>query len=229
MRPLRKAQLTAAAAVLLTISGASAQTAGNGGQMNQDPYNPQTRRETASMPSANAAGNAANITPSLIDMGFGTDQGNVGPFVTLSDKQFARITALRAMMELQLAEAALTRSTNPDVKSVATRLTDDYTRWQTGIGRAAAYLKISLPAELDAKSKADVDRILALNGPEFDQAYLREVAHLQHKALTVTQHEVEASGVTGFRHWAGVMVPELQEQVRMARRGLDSNAVVSKK
>lgn len=225
MRTLRNAQLTTAAAVLLAISGASAQITGNG-QTNYDPYNPQMRGQP---PATNAAGNPANITPSLIDMGFGTDQGNTGPFVTLSDKQFARMTALRALMELQLAQAALTRTKNPDVKNVATRLTDDYTRWQAGIQRAAAYLKISLPTELDTKSKADLDRILDLNGPEFDQAYLREVAHLQHKALTITQHEVEAAGVTGFRHWAGVMVPELQDEVRMARRGLDGNAIVSRK
>ena len=181
------------------------------------------------MPSANAAGNAANITPNLIDLGFGNDQGNTGLFVTLADKQFARITAVRSMVELQLAEAALAKSNNSDVKDVATRLTDDYTRWQAGFERAAAYLKISLPTALDAKAKADVERLLALNGAEFDQAYLTEVAHQQHKALTITQHEAEAAGVTGFRHWAGVMVPELQQQVQMARRGLESKAIVSRR
>ena len=221
MTPLRQVPVTVAAVALMAISGAHAQTSANS-QMNYDPYNPQMRGQMASA-------NASNMTPTLMDLGFGSDQGNAGPFVTLSDKQFARTTANRAMLELQLAQTALGKSDNPDVKKVASRLTDDYTRWQAGIQRAANYLKISLPNELDAKSKADMERITSLNGADFDQAYLREVVHLQHKALTITQHEVEASGVTGFRHWAGVMVPELQDQVRLAEHGLAANSLVSRK
>ncbi len=203
-------KILVAAAAILTVSGANAQT-------NFDPYNPQTRREP--MPAA---------TPSLTDMGFGTDQGNIGPFVTIPDKQFAQVTAVRALMEVQLGRKALEMSTRPDVKAVAHLMIEDYTKWGEGMQKAAAYLKISLPAEPDAKRKAEVDRICALSGPAFDKAYLSEVIHLQNKALTVTQFEAANAGVTGFRHWAGVMVPKLQDEIKAARQSLSGDMLLTR-
>jgi putative membrane protein len=158
------------------------------------------------------------VTPTLADMGFGTDQGNAGPFVTLADKQFAQVTAVRALIEVQLGHRALENADRTDVKTVAQHMIDDYTQWGAGMQKAAAYLKTSLPAEPDAKRKAELDRICALSGAAFDRAYLSEVVHLQNEALTVTQYESANAGVTGFRHWAGVMVPKLQDEIKMAGR-----------
>lgn len=200
-----------AAAAVLTASGAYAQT-------NYDQYNPQMQREPKTATS-----------PSLADMGFGTDQGNVGPFVTIPDKQFAQVTAVRALMEIQLGRKALESADRTDVKVVAQHMIDDYTQWGEGMQKAAAYLKISLPAELDAKRKAEVDKVCALSGAAFDKAYLSEVVHLQNKALTVTQYEAANAGVTGFRHWAGVMVPKLQAEIKMARQSLSGQGLLSLK
>jgi putative membrane protein len=209
---LRNTQLLAAAAAILTVSGAHAQT-------NADPYNPQTQRQPT----------PGNVQPSLADMGFGTDQGNVGPFVTISDKQFAQITAVRALMEIPLGRKALEISNRADVKAVAQQMIDDYTKWGEGMQKAAVYLKISLPAELDARRKAEVDRICALSGPEFDKAYLGEVIRLQNKALTVTQYEAANAGSTGFRHWSGVMVPKLQDEIKLAHRSLSGDTLLTQK
>ena len=208
---LRHTQILAATAAILTVSGAYAQT-------NYDAYNPQTQREPKPA-----------VTPSLADLGFGTDQGNLGPFVTIPDKQFAQVTAVRALMEIQLGRKALETSDRPDVKTVAQHMIDDYTQWGEGMQKAAAYLKIPLPAELDPKRKAEVDKICALSGVAFDKAYLSEVVHLQNKALTVTQYEAANAGVTGFRHWAGVMVPRLQDEIRIAKRSLSGEELVSSK
>ena len=208
---LRHTQILAATAAILTVSGAYAQT-------NYDAYNPQTQREPKPA-----------VTPSLADLGFGTDQGNVGPFVTIPDKQFAQVTAVRALMEVQLGRRALETSDRSDVKAVAQHMIDDYTQWGEGMQKAAAYLKIALPAELDAKRKAEVDRICALSGAAFDKAYLSEVVHIQNKALTVTQYEAANAGVTGFRHWAGVMVPKLQDEIRIARQSLSGDTLLSRR
>ncbi|HKD05349.1 MAG TPA: DUF4142 domain-containing protein [Bryobacteraceae bacterium] len=210
--PLRLRHVVAA---ILTVGGAYAQS--NAQLSNYDQYNPNMRRNPVT---STPSGNPANITPSMMDMGFGTDQGNIGPFVTLSDKQFAQATALRALIQLRLAEAALQKSDRADVKGVAQRMTDDYTRWGEGIRKASTYLNIAVPSEIDARHQTELDRILALSGPEFDQAYLREVAKLQRKALTLTQYEAQNAGVTGFRHWAGVMVPALQAQIRAANEAI---------
>jgi len=215
-------KLRHAVAAILIVGGAYAQS--NAQLSNYDQYNPNMRRAPVT---STPSGNPANITPSLMDMGFGTDQGNIGPFVTSSDKQFAQATAMRALVQLKLAEAALQKSDRSDVKGVAQRITDDYTRWGDGVRRASAYLNIRIPSEIDSRHQGDIDRILGLSGPEFDEAYLKEVSRLQRKALIITQYEAENAGVTGFRHWAGVMIPALQSEIRAAHEALSGTSLAA--
>lgn len=87
--------LLSMAVAALSVSGAFAQTT----QPN-DPYNPQTKRMADK-----------SIEPSLADMGFGTDEGNIGPFVTITDKQYAQAMAARGIMEIRLGQAALRSQT----------------------------------------------------------------------------------------------------------------------
>lgn len=202
-------RLSGVVGVLLVAGCVSAQTP-------SDPYNPQTRRTSASNPV---------IEPSLADMGFGTDEGNVGQFVTMTDKQYAQAMAVRGIMEIRLGEAALEKTERADVKAVAHRLINDYLVWDAGMDKAAKKLGIVLPQDMDAKQKATVDRICALIGPAFDKAYLKEVIHMQTKALTMSHEEAAVAAVSGFRHWAGVVEPSLQEQVKMAQKALDAGPV----
>lgn len=185
-----------------------------------DPYNPNNRRTAQTNPP----------DPNLLDFGFGTDQGNTGPFVTNTDKQYAQAMATRGMMEIRLGQAALEKSSREDVKALAHRMITEYLSWDAGMEKAAAKLGIAMPSEMDAKDKAEVDRISALSGPEFDRAYLKEVVRLQTKALTMSHHEASEAAVSGFRHWAGIVIPTLQEQVHQAQKGLDAGGVqISKK
>src|ERR1700744_787905 len=145
MKPSRNTLLLLVAVVIPVVRA----------QAPPDSYNPQTRRIPATV-----------IEPSLQDMGSGTDQGNVGYFVTNTDKQYAQAMALRGMMEIQLGQAALEKSQRADVQKVAHRMIADYLEWDAGMDKAARKLGIPLAKELTGKEKAEVDRICTLSGPE---------------------------------------------------------------
>jgi putative membrane protein len=211
MRYLRNFSTLIAAAILPVLS-IGAQTT--------DPYNPQTRRNPAM---------TAVIDPSLADMGSGTDQGNIGPFVTMTDKQYAQGIAARGMLEIRLGQVALDKTKREDVKAVAQHMIKDYLSWNDGITKAARKLSIALPTELDGRQKGTLERISALSGDAFDQAYLKEVIHLQQKALTMSHLEANEASVTGFRHWAGITIPNIQDQIEMAQRALDAHNIISRK
>lgn len=209
---MRRPQIfpTLIAAAIFSVLCVQAQT--------QDPYNPQTRRNTVNA-----------VEPSLADMGSGTDQGNIGPFVTMTDKQYAQGMAARGMFEIRLGQLALDRTKREDVKSVAQRMIRDYLNWNDGMAKAARKLSITLPTEPDNKQKAALERISQLNGEAFDQAYLKEVIRQQTKALTMSHLEASEAGVGGFRHWAGITIPNLQDQIEMAQRALDAHSIISRK
>jgi putative membrane protein len=199
MTLIRLPHLRFVVGTLLILASASAQKP-------YDPYNPRNQRNpTPPEP------------PSLIDMGSGTDQGNIGPFVTISDKEFARMTATRAMVELQLGKLAITNSSHAGVKNLARQMVDYHTAWELRVRRAAERLKIELPSTLDAKQQGTVERMSALFGSQFDEAYMKEIIHFQQRALTVTQYEAENASITEFRKFAGIMISDLQQQLGMAR------------
>lgn len=170
-----------------------------------------------------------DIDPTLALLGTGTDEGNIGPFVTMTDKQYAQAMAIRGIMEVRLGQLALDKTENADVKLVAHRMIKDYLNWNDGMEKAAVRLKIELPKDIDGKHKTEYDKVSALSGPAFDQAYLKEVIRLQQKALTMSHHEADEGSVSGFHHFAGIVVTNLQDQIEMARRALESQTTISKK
>lgn len=206
--------LSLIATAALAVACANAQTS--------DPYNPQTRRNPA-------LNGSMDTPPSLATMGTGTDEGNIGPFVTMTDKQYAQAMAARGIMEIRLGQMALDKAQREEVKAVARRMIKDYLVWNDGMTKAGAKLKIDLPTDIDTRQKVAFDKIAALSGPAFDQAYLKEVIHLQTKALTMSHHEADEGSVSGFRHWAGIVVSNLQDEIEMARRALEAQSTVSSK
>jgi putative membrane protein len=218
----RNVQFTAAV-VVFAAAGASC-FAQAPQQNTYDPYNPQTQRQPNLVANPGQPSN-----PNILNHGAGTDEGNIGPFVTMGDKQFAQMTAARALLELKLSQAAVEKGSTEGVRQLGQRMVADYAKWSNGIARASAHLDIALPTELDAKHQAEADRILALTGPAFDQAFLKEMVHLQSKALAITQYEATNAGVTGFRNWAGLMLPTIQEELKLAKQEQSGGALVSKK
>jgi putative membrane protein len=180
-----------------------------------DPSNPRNYQQT--------------ITPSLMDMGSGVDQGNTGPFVTFDDRQFAQIMAERCTMQLQMDRLATQQSDNEAVKQLSQDLTNSCTRIAKILNRVAARLDFKLPAEIDAKRKARLDRMATLTGAEFDRAYLSQAIRLQNRALTITEREADKGGVTGLRNWAGTTIPLLQSQLEAAKHAIAASSAVSQK
>jgi predicted outer membrane protein len=177
-----------------------------------DPTNPRNYQQT--------------ITPSLVDMGSGIDQGNTGPFVTLDDRQFAQIMTERTMQS-QMDRFATLHSDSEAVQQLSRDLANSCMRIEKILNRVVARLDLKLPGGIDAKRKARLDRMATLTGAEFDRAYLIQTIRLQNRALTITEREADKGGVAGLRIWAGMTIPVLQSQLEAARHTLAASSMVS--
>jgi len=67
-----------------------------------------------------------------------------------------------------------------------------------------------------------------LTGSEFDTAYVKEMTDLQNRALTITQHEAANAGFSRFRNWAGLMMPTLEEHMKLTKTALQPVEAASK-
>jgi putative membrane protein len=101
--------------------------------------------------------------------------------LTMADTDFILAAAQGGMTEVQLGELASTNGMRDDVKAFGQRMVKDHTTINDDLKALAAQKSVTLPDNLNAKHQGMVDKMAALTGAEFDDAYIAAMvkAHTQ--------------------------------------------------
>jgi putative membrane protein len=83
-------------------------------------------------------------------------------------------------MEVELGRLAAKKGRSVSVKQFGRRMVTDHTHAGNQLKKLAARKGIGLPGEMDTEGKEAMERLLILNGAEFDRAYME---------MMVTDHE----------------------------------------
>ena len=89
------------------------------------------------------------------------------------DRKFLTDAMQGDMAEIQLAQLALQKTSNPDVKQFAQKMVDDHTKMDEQIKPIADQLGVPAPTELPAKVSTLMTKLQAVNGADFDKQYTR--------------------------------------------------------
>lgn len=158
--------MTLAAAAVLVSGTALAQTPMGTGQ-------PATVNDGA-VPNANLNGKGATAM-------MGSTQ----------DKKFAKSALADGMAEVQLGQLAQQKSNSDDVKKFAQQMVDDHTKLNDQMKPIAATVGVQPPTDLMPKDKALMTKLQALQGDEFDKAYIK--AMMKDHKLDNKEFETEAN------------------------------------
>jgi len=103
------------------------------------------------------------------------------PAVSLADTKFILAAAQGGMTEVKLGELAATNGQRAEVRDFGQMMAKDHTAINGDLKTLAAQKGVSLPATLDAKHQGKVDKMSALTGAGFDEAYVKGMikAHQQ--------------------------------------------------
>jgi len=83
---------------------------------------------------------------------------------------------------------------------------------------------VTLPTELDAKHKAEKDRLAKLSGESFDKAYMHLMVADHTHDVAAFKRESTAAKDPDLKAWAGKTLPTLEDHMKMAK---DTNAKVA--
>jgi putative membrane protein len=108
-------------------------------------------------------------------------RANAATTVSTADKNFIHAAAQGGMTEVKLGELAAQKATRDDVKAFGKRMVKDHSAINNDLKALAAQKGVTLPDSLDAKHQAMVDKMAALSGSEFDNAYIASMIK-DHKA-----------------------------------------------
>jgi putative membrane protein len=142
--------------------------------------------------------------------------GRGGTEVQIDDQVFVTKALQGSMAEIELADMALAKSSDPRVKEFAEQMKKDHSASQAHFAQAASREGVQQPTGLTATQQATKDELSALQGGAFDRAYMRHMVHDHEKEVAL----FTAKSRTGDGDVAAIanrQVTVLHKHLEMAR------------
>ena len=134
------------------------------------------------------------------------------------DADFVKAAASGGMMEVQLGKLAAEKASNAQVKEFGTRMQKDHSKANDQLKKIAAKKDIKLPAELEAKHKATVNKLSKLKGEEFDREYMEAMVDDHKEDLEKFQQQADKGKDAELKKFAQDQVPILKKHLELAQQ-----------
>lgn len=174
---------------------------------------PVTPVPTASATSAAAVSQTPTPGPPIMPSG----KESVDRARTL-DATFMTGAWLRGLEQVELGRIAADRASNPGVRSFGQQIVQDRGKANEELRRFAQGQAIALPAAIDAKRKAEVDRISRLSSPALDRAIVLALVRLHDADVADFQKQTQANQEIELLGWVSVTLPMLEDEQKLIHR-----------
>jgi putative membrane protein len=133
-----------------------------------------------------------------------------------TDKDFIRSAAESSATEVHLGRLAQDRASSDAVKQLGKRMVAASAQTSEELQKAAAALKIQLPADPPRKAKKAKDKLVKLSGADFDLAYAKMAADEEKQVVRQFEREALSGMVPGVKEFASKNLPVERELERQA-------------
>jgi putative membrane protein len=136
--------------------------------------------------------------------------------VSGADKTFATEAAHGGLAEVQMGQLALQKASSPKVKEFAQRMVTDHTQANQDLMQLGKSENLTLPTQLDAKHKSEMDRLSAMSGNAFDAAYMQHMVQDHKKTVAEFQKQAQSGSDPALKSFAQKYLPIIQQHLQMA-------------
>jgi putative membrane protein len=137
--------------------------------------------------------------------------------LSAADQAFAKEAAIGSMAEVDLGQLAASKASSPDVKQFGQRMVDDHGKANEELKSWASQKSVNLPTELDAKHKAEHEKLEKLSGDAFDRAYMTSMVADHNKDVAEFQRQSKSAKDPDLKAWATKTLPTLQDHQKSAK------------
>jgi putative membrane protein len=146
----------------------------------------------------------------LLAVGLLVPRANAATTISMADTNFILAAAQGGMTEVKLGELAATNGMRADVKEFGQMMVKDHTAINDDLKALAAQKGVTLPDSLDAKHQAMVDKLTALTGSEFDDAYINGMIKAHQKDAKAFKAEAAATQDTDIKSFLDKSIPVVE-------------------
>jgi putative membrane protein len=136
-----------------------------------------------------------------------------------SDRRFIAAAAESGMFEVQIAQLAAAKATDPAVKGFAGMLVDQHTAANDALARIAAARRVDLPPAPGRGLRREIDRIAKNEGDAFDRAFVRTIGIEAHEQ-DIRRFEKASRDVhdADLKAWVATTLPMLRAHLAAAEK-----------
>ena len=133
------------------------------------------------------------------------------------DSAWVTKAAQGGIAEVELGRLATAKAASDEVKKFGQRMVDDHSKANDELKTLAQNKTITLPAEIDAKHKAEHDRLAKLSGGAFDRAYMQAMVAGHREVANLFRTESMSGKDPDVKAWAAKTLPTVEEHLKMAQ------------
>ena len=134
-----------------------------------------------------------------------------------ADQEFLAKALEDSVLEVQLAEKALDKSSNDRVKKFAQRMIDDHSKARQELMEIAKDMKLGVAAGLSQEYRELMLRLTKAEGAEFDRVYMNHMVEDHEKDVAEFESYAKNGKHDRLRAFARKTLPTLREHLKMAR------------
>jgi len=139
------------------------------------------------------------------------------PGSDLTPESFLKAVANANMSEVQFGEVAKARAANPYVKQMGQHMIDDHSKNLEQVKQLAAKKNITLPSALNQEEQNKKAQFEKLSGPEFDQAYMKDMVEDHTKDVAEFEHAANSIKDPDVKSYVEQTLPTLRAHLKVAR------------
>jgi putative membrane protein len=134
-----------------------------------------------------------------------------------ADREFVKEAAQGGVAEVELGNLAMQRASRPVVKEFGAKMVKDHGAANAELATLAQAKGVAVPTTVGPTHQALRDRLSALQGTEFDRAYMQEMVKDHTQDVAEFEKASQTATDPDIRGWAAAKLPTLREHLALAR------------
>lgn len=140
-----------------------------------------------------------------------------GGALSKDDRNFVMEAAQGGMVEVEMGKLAQQHGQSDGVKQFGKRLEDDHAKANEQLKSVAQKAGVEMPASLDKKHQAKVDKLSKVKAQDFDRQFAREMVGDHEKDVKAFRKQADKGKNAELKQFASQTLPTLEEHLKMAR------------
>src|ERR1039457_1562513 len=156
---------------------------------------------------------SATLGLALVALGLLVPRAIAATAVSAADQEFMQAAAQGGMSEVKLGELVSHNGTRADVKEFGQMMVKDHSAINDDLKALAAKEGVTLPDSLDAKHQGMLDKLAALTGSAFDNAYVAAMIKGHKKDAKAFKAESAATQDADIKSFLDKSIPVVESHL----------------